>query len=65
MKGKASQEIGETSKMYSYVQQRGFASNVLPSNANASQMKPINAHVEPEIKSINQAMFRWNNIKIT
>ena len=58
-------EIGETSKMYSYVQRRGFASNVLPLNSNAAQMKPTNAHVSSEKSSINRTTFRWNNINVT
>ena len=50
---KINQEIGSTNKMYSYVQRRGFQSNVLPSNANADTMKPLNAHVNPQNNSIN------------
>ena len=65
LEGTASHEIGQTKTMYSFVQQRDFASSVLPTNANANSMKPTTAHVNPEIKSINQSMFRWNNINIT
>ena len=57
-------EIGETTKMYSYVQRRGFASNVLPLNSNAATTKPLNAHVAPENKSTNQSTFKWNNFKV-
>ena len=35
MQVQANKTMGETSKMYSYVQQRGQSSTVLPSNANA------------------------------
>ena len=55
-------EIGERTKMYTYVKDRGFASNVLPSKAN--QMKPTNAHVQQNYKSTNQATFKWNNFKV-
>ena len=59
------QEIGQTKNMYTYVQKRDFASNVLPSNANAGQMKPLNAHVNANNKSMNQSTFKWNNFKST
>lgn len=44
-------EIGENKKMFSYVQQRDFSSNVLPSKANA--IKPLHAHVPVDQKSTN------------
>ena len=61
---KVSQEIGKTSQMYSYVQRRGFSSNVLPLNANADKMKPLNAHVNAQNNSINQSTFKWNTFKV-
>lgn len=60
----ANQEIGETSKMFSYVQQRGRASNVLPSNANAAHMKPTNAGLAQDKGSINRSTFKWANINV-
>ena len=54
-RGKISQQIGSTKDMYNYVQKRGFASNVLPSNANA--LKPLNAHVYANNQSTNQSTF--------
>lgn len=62
---KANHEIGQTKEMYSYVKKDAFASNVLPTNENAGRMKPINSSTNQETKSVNQQMFRWNNIKIT
>lgn len=46
-------EIGETNKMYSYVQRRGFESNVLPLAANAKSMRPGNSNVPFDNKTSN------------
>jgi len=48
--------------MYSYVKDRGYSSNVLPSSLN--QTKHVTAHVLSENKSTNQATFKWNNFKV-
>lgn len=34
--------------MYRVVQKRDFQSNVLPLNANANQLKPLNGNLNPE-----------------
>jgi len=52
----------ERSKMYSYVKDRGYSSNVLPSSLNHAKL--ANAHVLSENKSTNQATFKWNNFKV-
>lgn len=55
-------EIGETKKMFSYVQQRDFSSSVLPSKANA--IKPLHAHLPVDQKSTNQSTFKQYNFKM-
>lgn len=46
-------ELGETNKMYSYVQRRGYESNVLPLTANSKTMRPGNSSVPFDNKTSN------------
>ena len=64
MQVQANKTMGETSKMYSYVQQRGQSSTVLPSNANAGQFKQSVTQLSPNNKSLNSTTFKWNSFRV-
>mgnify|MGYP006889558342 CR=1 FL=1 len=63
-KERVDSQLGERTAMYSYGQQRGFASNILPLKANQEQLKPTNANASPDKKSTHQSTFVWNTFKV-
>lgn len=57
-----SREIGATNKMYSYVQQRGYSSNVMPVNRPGQAQRGASPG-QSGPQSINKSTFQWNTFK--